>query len=200
MCVRGQQVLRARERRGETGGTGRDQDKWFLVAPSGPASTPLPCSFQGLPASGLFANRRGTEPQPRGTGCGSLASLTRLSNCLLLCCSTSILSSSSCWSRFLVKSTSRTARSYFSLHSPPAGWGQTAPELLRVHRKGQGRQPEGCRGVSGTIARRSLDKGDRDTYAIFSLGGLQDRGLCHYRSGSTHLFPVPWHRGFEVFV
>ena len=55
-------------------------------------------------------------------------SLTRLSSCLLLCCSTSSLSSNSCWSRFLVKSTSRTARSYFRRHSPPVGWGQTGDE------------------------------------------------------------------------
>ena len=43
-------------------------------------------------------------------------------------CSTSSLSSNSCWSRFLVKSTSRMARSYFRRHSPPVGWGQTAEE------------------------------------------------------------------------
>ena len=55
-------------------------------------------------------------------------SLTRLSSCLLLCCSTSSLSSNSCWSRFLVKSTSRTARSYFRRHSPPVAWGQTGDE------------------------------------------------------------------------
>lgn len=64
---------------------------------------------------------------------------TRLSCCLLLCCSTSSLSSNCCCMRFLVKSISRMARSYFRRHSPPGHtevWGQGG-EGRREQTKGE---------------------------------------------------------------
>lgn len=90
------------------------------------ADTPILswCS-QGQPAAAPSLGQHvGPSPSLPSQAQASAASgrLTRLSSCLLFCCSTSSLSSNSCWSRFLVKSTSRTARSYFRRHSPPVGW------------------------------------------------------------------------------